>query len=119
MRIPFKSPRSHPQSQVPAKPAAAEEPEESYSMIVDGQTTATMASQNARVYLYYDMENPPAHPGDKWTRFICMSDTHSDIFPVPDGDVLLHSGDLSSWGYLSQLEKTMNWLKTLPHPVKM
>jgi len=79
----------------------------------------SIASSSSRVYLSYDIRNPPPHPGDSWTRFVCISDTHSSRFVVPPGDVLLHSGDLSSWGYFPQLSKTVNWLKGLPHPVKI
>ncbi|KAL4244892.1 Metallo-dependent phosphatase-like protein [Abortiporus biennis] len=82
-----------------------------------GQPTAS--SSSATVYTNYDIKNPPPHPGASWTRFICISDTHSRKYEVPDGDVLLHSGDLSSWGYFHQLSKTMNWLKSLSHPVKV
>ncbi|KAG8829668.1 hypothetical protein FRC18_009163 [Serendipita sp. 400] len=31
----------------------------------------------------------------RWTRFICMSDAHCNTFEVPEGDILLHSGDLN------------------------
>lgn len=61
----------------------------------------------------------PSHPGRDWTRFVCISDTHSRTFEVPTGDVLLHAGDLSSWGSLSQLMHTVEWLTSLEHPVKM
>ncbi|KAG6897840.1 hypothetical protein C0992_010328 [Termitomyces sp. T32_za158] len=63
--------------------------------------------------------SPPPHPGSGWTRFVCISDTHSRPFPVPDGDVLLHSGDLSSWGYPSQVDMTLKWLQELNHPAKI
>ena len=74
---------------------------------------------SARVYDSYDIDNPPAHPGAAWTRFVCISDTHSRRTPVPPGDVLLHGGDLSSWGRVQNLEKTITWLASLPHPYKM
>ncbi|KAG0706348.1 Metallo-dependent phosphatase-like protein [Suillus ampliporus] len=61
----------------------------------------------------------PPHPGSDWTRFVCISDTHSHTFDIPIGDVLLHAGDLSSWGSLSQLIITVEWLKSLDHPVKI
>ncbi|KAG2366823.1 Metallo-dependent phosphatase-like protein [Suillus spraguei] len=61
----------------------------------------------------------PPHPGSDWTRFVCISDTHSRTFRIPTGDVLLHAGDLSSWGSLSQLFITVEWLKSLDHPMKM
>ncbi|KAJ8082629.1 hypothetical protein PM082_008484 [Marasmius tenuissimus] len=55
----------------------------------------------------------PPHPGKGWTRFVCISDTHSNIYTVPKGDVLLHSGDLSSWGEKDQLKETINWIASL------
>ncbi|TCD70259.1 hypothetical protein EIP91_004160 [Steccherinum ochraceum] len=76
-------------------------------------------TETARVYIEYDVLEPPPHPGDGWTRFVCISDTHSRTYRVPHGDVLLHSGDLSSWGHLPQLKKTLKWIKELPHPIKV
>ncbi|KAF9234760.1 Metallo-dependent phosphatase [Melanogaster broomeanus] len=64
-------------------------------------------------------EEVPPHPGPGWTRFVCISDTHSRRYRVPSGDVLLHAGDLSSWGSFPQLTTTVEWLKTLDHPVKI
>src|ERR1700734_1128681 len=66
-------------------------------------------TSTARVYV----EDIPCHPGDCWTRFVCISDTHSRKFRIPPGDVLLHAGDLSSWGEFEQLEMTIQWLKSL------
>jgi len=39
--------------------------------------------------------------------------------PVPDGDVLLHAGDLTELGRLAEMERVMEWLCALPHPVKI
>ncbi|KAJ7888634.1 Metallo-dependent phosphatase-like protein [Mycena olivaceomarginata] len=52
-------------------------------------------------------------------RFVLISDTHGKTFPVPDGDVLLHSGDLTRSGTLSDLRHMMAWLFALPHPIKI
>jgi 3',5'-cyclic AMP phosphodiesterase CpdA len=76
------------------------------------------------VYLEYTPSLLPPKPaaerdGAQWTRFVCVSDTHSRAFSVPDGDVLLHSGDLTNTGTVADFEKTMEWLYGLPHPVKM
>ena len=79
----------------------------------------TSESTTSRVYDSFDIDNTPPHPGSTWTRFVCISDTHSREYEVPPGDVLLHSGDLSSWGEPKQLEKTLKWLDKLPHPTKM
>ncbi|XP_037775319.1 metallophosphoesterase MPPED2-like isoform X3 [Penaeus monodon] len=56
-------------------------------------------------------------------RFVCVSDTHvktDDMtHPMPDGDVLLHSGDFTYTGSLSEAEKFNNWLGTLPYKHKV
>jgi len=77
---------------------------------------STLTSQ---VFIDYDLDSPPPHPGDVWTRFVCISDTHSRTFKVPPGDVLLHAGDLTSYGRIPDLRKTMAWIMTLPHPIKI
>ncbi|KAI5983778.1 Metallo-dependent phosphatase-like protein [Pisolithus albus] len=71
------------------------------------------------VHLHSPQKEAPPHPGAGWTRFVCISDTHSGIFRLPYGDVLLHAGDLSSYGALPQLTRTVDWLKSLKHPVKI
>ncbi|KAG2149321.1 Metallo-dependent phosphatase-like protein [Suillus clintonianus] len=75
-------------------------------------------TETSRIYME-GIDLIPPHPGSNWTRFVCISDTHSHTFHIPAGDVLLHAGDLSSWGSLSQLIVTVEWLKSLNHPVKM
>ncbi|KAF9506494.1 hypothetical protein BS47DRAFT_1321799 [Hydnum rufescens UP504] len=69
------------------------------------------------------MKNLPQRPvqreGEHWTRFVCISDTHSEDFVVPEGDILLHAGDLTSFGRVVELQTTMSWLCQLPHPVKI
>ncbi|TRM64704.1 Metallo-dependent phosphatase-like protein [Schizophyllum amplum] len=80
----------------------------------------TLRSQTEVVYTEYDpSEALPPKPGDDWTRFVCISDTHNRTFPVPDGDVLLHSGDLTDVGRLSDFQVTMSWLYKLPHKTKI
>lgn len=54
-------------------------------------------------------------------RIVCVSDTHGrgrDV-DVPDGDVLVHAGDLSGMGSLKQIEQEADWLRALPHPTKV
>ncbi|KAK7696081.1 hypothetical protein QCA50_000723 [Cerrena zonata] len=79
----------------------------------------TMLSETAVVHMQYDLDNVPSLPDPDWTRFVCISDTHCQRFPIPDGDVLLHGGDLTHTGTLKQFETTVDWLKGLPHPVKI
>jgi len=89
-----------------------------------GHRDVVLKSQNELVYLEYTSGQLPPKPsagpdGRQWTRFVCISDTHSRAIAVPDGDVLLHSGDLTNTGTVSDFEKTMEWLYGLSHPVKM
>lgn len=79
-----------------------------------GQTT--LETNGARIYL--DPETVPPHPGDHWTRFVCISDTHGRTPAVPDGDILLHAGDISA-NTPESVESMFEWLKGLPHETKV
>merc|ERR1711962_58864 len=65
------------------------------------------------------------NPSINTIRFIHISDTHSltsHIRNVPDGDVLLITGDITSRKYANQTEQVIefnNWLGTLPHKYKI
>mgnify|MGYP000063489640 CR=1 FL=1 len=54
-------------------------------------------------------------------RIVAMADTHGyhDDLVVPDGDVLIHAGDLSARGTLPELARVANWLRSLPHQHKI
>lgn len=55
-------------------------------------------------------------------RLVCISDTHSlhhRIPEIPEGDVLIHSGDCLGAGTLKNVEDLNNWLGTLPHRHKI
>ena len=88
------------------------------AMILD-EGNAELHSSTSHIYLQYNVQSPPPKPnGPGWTRFICLSDTHGSIVGnVPDGDILVHSGDLSLYG--TELNVTVDWIKSLPHPKKM
>lgn len=52
-------------------------------------------------------------------KFVCISDTHlRHNLTVPDGDVLIHSGDATNIGTIQEVAKFNNWLGTLPHTYK-
>ena len=77
-------------------------------------------SPTVQIYDVYSPDFPLPHPGPAWTRFICISDTHSHTaFELPPGDILLHAGDLSSHGRPSHLTKTLDWLLGQPHEEKV
>lgn len=53
-------------------------------------------------------------------RLVLLSDTHGyDDFPVPEGDVLVHAGDLSRRGRPSEITRFAAFLSRLPHPHKV
>ncbi|KAJ2915707.1 hypothetical protein MD484_g4707, partial [Candolleomyces efflorescens] len=95
----------------------------------DSSESVLLASIDAVVHLEYEPGNLPSlqevvkqHGGrddESWTRFVCISDTHSRIFEIPDGDVLLHAGDLTTWGHKEDMEEVLDWLCGLKHKVKM
>ncbi|OQO07821.1 hypothetical protein B0A48_06612 [Cryoendolithus antarcticus] len=53
-------------------------------------------------------------------RVVCLSDTHT-LTPahVPNGDILIHAGDLTNAGTVSELQAQIDWLATLPHKHKI
>ena len=50
-----------------------------------------------------------------------MADTHNrhSGLVVPDGDVLIHAGDLTGRGTLPELEAVADWLRSQPHAHKV
>ncbi|KAF4606049.1 hypothetical protein EYR38_000094 [Pleurotus pulmonarius] len=55
-------------------------------------------------------------------RLVCVSDTHNRILPpsdIPEGDVFVHAGDLTHSGSAEELQKTLDWLRSLPHQHKV
>jgi Icc-related predicted phosphoesterase len=54
-------------------------------------------------------------------RIVCVSDTHGwhNLTRVPDGDILIHSGDLTRHGSLEDVEDFDRWLGSLPHAHKV
>jgi len=55
-------------------------------------------------------------------RIVAVADTHlfhGDTYAVPDGDVLVHAGDLCRRGDLAELGRAVAWLAALPHRHKI
>lgn len=49
-------------------------------------------------------------------RVVCISDTHNCIPEnVPDGDMLIHAGDLTNSGSVEEIQAQITWLSSLPH----
>lgn len=54
-------------------------------------------------------------------RIVCISDTHGQHrnLSVPDGDVLIHAGDICKFGKVEEYEDFDDWMGTLPHLYKI
>jgi predicted phosphohydrolase len=54
-------------------------------------------------------------------RVVCLSDTHTygSRVVVPDGDLLLHAGDLTFRGTEDEIAASLDWLASLPHEHKV
>ncbi|KAI8338791.1 Metallo-dependent phosphatase-like protein [Choanephora cucurbitarum] len=53
-------------------------------------------------------------------RFVCISDTHAKVnFDIPDGDVLIHAGDMTKQSSMDEYLNTIEWIASLPHKVKI
>lgn len=77
-------------------------------------------TSSAQVWTSYDGNNPPALTDSSHVRFVIISDTHStQPCNIPEGDVLLHSGDLTKLGAASEVKAQLDWLVSLPHHIKI
>ncbi len=54
-------------------------------------------------------------------RIVCISDTHNlcEGMSIPEGDLLIHAGDLTRRGSLSEVARAHGWIAGLPHPHKV
>ncbi|KAK0616856.1 hypothetical protein B0T14DRAFT_538600 [Immersiella caudata] len=50
---------------------------------------------------------------------VYISDTHNTQPELPDGDILIHAGDLTDGGTLSELQATLDWLRSQLHRHKI
>jgi hypothetical protein len=50
---------------------------------------------------------------------VCISDTHNGTPQVPDGDLLIHAGDLTNTGTVKELQTQIAWIAALPHKHKI
>lgn len=53
---------------------------------------------------------------------VCISDTHGkhhELTDVPNGDIIIHSGDISSLGRVSEVIRFLDWFGKLPHQYKI
>ncbi|KAF3928643.1 hypothetical protein AA313_de0207173 [Arthrobotrys entomopaga] len=66
-------------------------------------------------------QSPEAADGlNNQIKVVCLSDTHNRIITeVPEGDILIHAGDLTERGTVEEVQKTVDWLMSLTHRHKV
>ncbi|NND92902.1 MAG: metallophosphoesterase [Granulosicoccus sp.] len=54
-------------------------------------------------------------------RLVCISDTHGDheLLDLPEGDVLIHAGDLTGHGQCTETQSFMSWFGRQPFTYKL
>lgn len=68
----------------------------------------------------YSWHKPvPATPLTDPVAIVCISDTHNAQFNIPDGDILIHAGDLTQSGSFQELQAALAWLRAQTHPTKI
>ena len=70
--------------------------------------------------LYTPLTTQFTHRQDK-IHIVCISDTHNTHNsqpPLPNGDILIHAGDLTASGTKHELDNVLSWLESQPHPHK-
>ncbi|KAH6603270.1 hypothetical protein Trco_008045 [Trichoderma cornu-damae] len=60
-----------------------------------------------------------ATPKLRKTRIVCVSDTHNCTVKLPAGDVLIHAGDLTNKGSISELSRAVRWLEEADFEAKI
>jgi predicted phosphodiesterase len=71
-----------------------------------------------KIYTTTRRPNVP-EPIIKPVTVICISDTHNSQTDIPDGDILIHAGDLTQSGSFDELQQTIDWLRRQPHQHKI
>lgn len=58
---------------------------------------------------------------NRMPRIVCLSDTHNyhEEISVPDGDILIHSGDATQGGTVREIAAFNRWFARLPHRFKI
>lgn len=52
-------------------------------------------------------------------RVVCISDTHTHRKRIPDGDILIHAGDLTNAGTVAEIQGELDWVRSQHHAYKI
>ncbi|KAI4202099.1 MAG: hypothetical protein LQ350_002766 [Teloschistes chrysophthalmus] len=69
-------------------------------------------------FLFFQDSAVPAPDPSTSIRLVCISDTHTKKATIPNGDVLIHAGDLANQGSAAEIQEQIDWLASLPHQYK-
>ncbi|KAL2120452.1 hypothetical protein VTJ04DRAFT_4479 [Mycothermus thermophilus] len=69
--------------------------------------------------LYTWRQRIPSQRHSNPVSVVCVSDTHNNQPVLPEGDILIHAGDLTQSGTLRELQVQLDWLSSQPHPIKI
>ncbi|KAJ5669110.1 hypothetical protein N7462_010180 [Penicillium macrosclerotiorum] len=70
-------------------------------------------------HLYTWRQYIPAAPIKDPVSIVCISDTHNIQVHLPDGDILIHAGDLTQSGSFKEIQEALSWLRSQPHHTKI
>jgi len=75
----------------------------------------------ARLVYYASLSlHVPTAPKQNGVKVVCLSDTHTRIpTDVQDGELLIHAGDMCNVGDVEELQRQIDWLRSLPHAHKV
>ncbi|OJJ50361.1 hypothetical protein ASPZODRAFT_128977 [Penicilliopsis zonata CBS 506.65] len=71
------------------------------------------------IYRHFSLRAERSHINEQPVRVVCISDTHNTQPALPDGDILIHAGDLTQSGTRAELEAQIEWLHSQPHRFKV
>lgn len=69
--------------------------------------------------LYRKRKTPQYKSPKDAITVVCISDTHNQQVELPDGDLLVHAGDLSKSGTFAELQAQLDWLDSQDHKHKV
>lgn len=81
--------------------------------------TAPVAFTARRIYKTILLLRPHPAAAPNKIRVVCISDTHTKTTDIPNGDLLIHAGDLTNAGTIEEIQAQIDWLHSLPHPRKI
>jgi Icc-related predicted phosphoesterase len=70
------------------------------------------------LFRFFNRLQSVPRPQKPLLRVVCISDTHNIIQQIPEGDILIHAGDLTDKGTIPEIQAQIDWLDSLPHSYK-